>query len=70
LGEFCRVLGRVMKRPSWLPVPGFALRLVAGELGETLLWSQRVLPQVALRTGYAFRYPQLEEALRAVLAKA
>ncbi len=69
LAEFCRVLGRVMKRPSWLPVPGFALRLVAGELGETLLWSQRVVPRVALQTGYAFRYPQLEEALRAVLTK-
>lgn len=70
LGEFCKVLGRVMGRPSWLPVPGFALRLVAGELGETLLWSQRVVPRLALQTGYAFRYPQVEEALRAVLAKA
>jgi uncharacterized protein (TIGR01777 family) len=67
LGEFCKALGRVMHRPSWLPVPGFALRLVAGELGETLLWSQRVLPQVALQTGYAFRYPQLEDALRTAL---
>ncbi|GIV20264.1 MAG: epimerase [Armatimonadota bacterium] len=70
LGEFCKVLGRVMGRPSWLPVPGFALRLVVGELGETLLWSQRVVPRLALQTGYAFRYPQLEEALRAVLTKA
>jgi hypothetical protein len=52
-----------------LPVPAFALRLVAGELGETLLWSQRVVPRVALQTGYAFRYPQLEEALRGVLTK-
>lgn len=67
LEEFCRVLGRVIRRPSWLPVPGFALRLIAGELGETLLWSQRVVPQVAVQTGYTFRYPQLEEALRAVL---
>lgn len=66
--EFCRVLGRVMRHPSWLPVPGFALRLIAGELGETLLWSQKVIPQVARQTGYTFRYPQLEEALRAVLA--
>lgn len=67
-GEFCRVLGRVIKRPSWLPVPGFALRLAAGELAETLLWSQKVIPQVAVQTGYIFRYPQLEEALRSVLA--
>lgn len=69
LGEFCKALGRVMGRPSWLPVPGFALRLVAGELGESLLWSQHVVPQVALQTGYAFRYPQVEQALQQVLRK-
>lgn len=70
LGEFCKSLGKVLKRPSWLPVPGFALRLVAGELGETMLWSQKVVPQIALQTGYTFRYPEVEEALRAVLAGA
>lgn len=70
LGAFCQSLGKVLKRPSWLPVPGFALRLVAGELGETMLWSQKVVPQVALQTGYTFRYPEVEEALRAVLAGA
>lgn len=69
LGEFCKALGRVMGRPSWLPVPGFALRLVVGELGESMLWSQRVVPQAALQTGYAFRYPQVEQALRQVLRK-
>lgn len=69
LGEFCKALGRVMRRPSWLPVPGFALRLVVGELGESMLWSQRVVPQAALQTGYAFRYPQVEQALRQVLRK-
>ncbi|MCS6829929.1 MAG: TIGR01777 family oxidoreductase [Armatimonadota bacterium] len=66
-GEFCKALGKVIKRPCWLPVPGFVLRLVAGELGETLLWSQRVIPQRATQMGYTFRYPQVEEALRAVL---
>lgn len=70
LKEFCRALGRVMGRPSWLSVPGFVLRVVAGELGESLLWSQRVVPQVALQTGYEFRYPRVEEALRQVLRKA
>lgn len=69
LGEFCKALGRVMGRPSWLPVPGFALRLVAGELGESLLWSQHVVPQVALQTVYAFRYPHVEQALQQVLRK-
>ncbi len=69
LAEFCRTLGRVMGRPSWLPVPGFALRLVAGELGESLLWSQRVIPQVAMETGYAFRFAQLEPALAQLLKR-
>lgn len=67
--EFCRALGKVLRRPSWLPVPGIALRLAAGELGETLLWSQKVIPQAALETGYTFRHPQVEEALRSVLRK-
>lgn len=69
LGEFCKALGKVIGRPSWLPVPGFALRLIAGEMGEAILWSQKVVPQVALQTGYTFRYPEVEEALRAVLAR-
>lgn len=69
MADFCKALGKVIGRPSWLPVPGFALRLAAGELGETLLWSQRVVPQAALQAGYSFRYPQLEDALRSLLSR-
>ena len=64
--EFCRTLGRVLHRPSWAPVPDFALRLMLGEMAEMLLTGQCVLPQKALSLGYRFKYPELTEALRAL----
>jgi uncharacterized protein (TIGR01777 family) len=63
--EFCRTLGQVMGRPSWAPVPGFALRLMLGEMAEMLLTGQRAVPAAAEKFGYRFRYPNLQEALRA-----
>jgi len=66
--EFTRALGHVLHRPALLPVPRTALRIAFGELSEVLLASQRVLPRVAERTGYAFKHPQLDRALAAVLA--
>ncbi|MBI2232157.1 MAG: DUF1731 domain-containing protein [Deltaproteobacteria bacterium] len=65
--EFCRTLGQVMGRPSWAPVPGFALRLTLGEMAEMLLTGQRVVPAAAQKLGYQFRYPNLTEALRACM---
>lgn len=64
--EFCQTLGRALHRPSWAPVPAFALRLMLGEMAEMLLTGQRVLPEKALSLGYRFRYPDLREALRAL----
>ena len=66
---FCEVLGRVLHRPSWLPVPGFALNMLLGELGTLMTTGQRVIPKKAMAGGYTFRYPTLESALRAVLTK-
>jgi len=65
--EFCQRLGKVIGRPSWAPVPGFALRLLLGEMADMLLTGQRVIPAAAQRFGYQFRYPNLEEALRACM---
>jgi uncharacterized protein (TIGR01777 family) len=63
--DFARILGRVMHRPSMLPTPGFALRLVFGEMAdELLLGGQRVVPSRAVREGFSFRYPTLESSLR------
>jgi uncharacterized protein (TIGR01777 family) len=63
--EFSRTLGRVLGRPSWMRAPAFALRLMLGEMADALvLGGQRVLPEVAQRNGFVFRYPTLESALR------
>jgi uncharacterized protein len=67
--QFCEVLGRVLHRPSWLPVPGFALHVALGELGTLMTTGQRVHPAKALSGGYVFHYPTLEAALRAILTK-
>ena len=62
--EFTRTLARVLHRPAVFPVPRFALALLFGELSTLLLASQRVVPRVAERAGYKFRFTSLEEALR------
>jgi uncharacterized protein (TIGR01777 family) len=65
--DFSRTLGRVLHRPSFLPAPAFALRIVLGEMADGLLLTgQRVLPALAQSQGYMFRYPTLEPALRAI----
>jgi hypothetical protein len=65
--DFTRALGRALHRPAVIPAPTFALRAAFGEMAEVVLGSQRVLPKVAERTGYAFRWPTLEGALRAAI---
>jgi uncharacterized protein (TIGR01777 family) len=64
---FNRVLGRVLRRPAFLPVPAFALRLLAGEMSTVLLDGQRAVPRHLLGLGFAFRFPNAEEALRDLL---
>ncbi len=65
--EFTRTLGKVLNRPSWLPIPAFAMRLVLGEVSDVLLEGQRCLPRRLLELGFAFRFPDLEGALRDLL---
>ena len=65
--DFAKALGRVMGRPAFMPAPAFALKLLLGEFSQELLGSQRVLPERAQAAGYAFQYPELEPALRAIL---
>jgi len=65
--EFTRTLARVLGRPAVVVVPAFALRLVMAELGREILASQRVQAARLLASGFTFKYPTLEEALRHLL---
>lgn len=63
--EFSRALGAALGRPSWLPVPGFALKLIVGEMaGPALLAGQRVVPRRALDAGFTFQFPEITAAMR------
>lgn len=68
--ELTEALGRVLSRPTLLPVPAFALRLAMGEMADALLLaSTRVAPRRLEETGYRFRFPELGGALRHLLGK-
>jgi hypothetical protein len=68
--EFTRTLARVLRRPTLLPVPAFAARLAFGEMADALLLAgARVLPTRLQASGYRFRFPDLESALRHLLGR-
>jgi NAD dependent epimerase/dehydratase family enzyme len=66
---FCRILGKVLKRPSWVNAPRFMLRIVFGQVSSVATTAQRVLPRRAIRLGYSFQFPDLEDALRDLLKR-
>jgi NAD dependent epimerase/dehydratase family enzyme len=65
---FASALGRALGRPAFLPAPGFALKLLLGEMSEMLLGGQRVVPVRAEESGFTFQFPELEAALQDLLA--
>jgi uncharacterized protein (TIGR01777 family) len=65
--DFSRALGRALKRPSLVPVPGFALSVLFGEMASAVTASQRMVPRRARELGYEFRHAELDDALRAAL---
>lgn len=65
--EFARALGRVLKRPSFFPLPAPILRLALGELATVVLHGQKVYPARLLAEGFVFRYPAIEEALAQIV---
>jgi uncharacterized protein (TIGR01777 family) len=63
---FTRALGRALGRPTVLPMPATALKLLFGEMSELLLVSNRMVPKRLLREGFRFRHPELDGALAAI----
>ena len=64
--EFTKALGRAIGRPTVLPMPEAALKLLFGDMSELLLVSDRMVPKRLLDEGFEFRYPDLERALTAI----
>jgi uncharacterized protein (TIGR01777 family) len=67
--DFSRALGRALKRPALLPVPGVALHLLYGEMAEIVTEGARVVPAKALVLGYEFAHADLDEALSSALQR-
>ena len=68
-GTLAKTLGRVLNRPAFLRVPELAIDVMFGQMGrETVLASQRVVPERLIAAGFAFEHPELEDALRAALS--
>jgi uncharacterized protein (TIGR01777 family) len=65
--EFSRVIGRVLRRPAFVPVPAFALRLLLGEMSMVLLEGQKAISRRLQDSGFTFRFPEAEAALRDLL---
>ena len=67
--QFSRALGRVMDRPSLIPVPAFALNTMFGEVATIVLEGQKVLPKRLQELGYQFQFPEAEAAVRDLYTK-
>jgi len=65
--DFSKALGRALRRPAVAPVPGFALKLLYGEMSQIVLTGANMVPRRALELGYAFRHPEVDGALTATV---
>ncbi|EAZ89142.1 thylakoid membrane protein ThyD [Crocosphaera chwakensis] len=69
MNELCQTLGDVMNRPSWLPVPDFALEVLLGEGSKVVLEGQQVLPKETLALGFQYQYLTIKSALMDIVPK-
>jgi uncharacterized protein (TIGR01777 family) len=65
--DLAKALGGALCRPSFMPAPGFMIRMVLGEFGSVILEGQRVLPRQLLKKGFTFQYPDIDQALRSII---
>ena len=68
MSQLCQTLGQTLNRPSWLPVPGFALEVLLGEGAQVVLEGQQVLPKRTTSYGFDYQYPTVKQALEEILA--
>jgi len=64
--DLAKALGKVLNRPSFMPAPGFLVKLVLGEFGSVILEGQRVIPRMLLQNGFVFKYPDIYTALQSI----
>ncbi|HIK41491.1 TIGR01777 family oxidoreductase [Thermoleptolyngbya sp. M55_K2018_002] len=67
MAEFCQTLGQIMGRPSWLPVPAFALEALLGDAAQVVLEGQQVLPKRTQEAGFAYQYSDVKAAIANIL---
>ncbi len=67
MDEFCKTLGKVLNRPSWLPVPDFVLETILGDGAQVVLEGQQVLPKRTEASGFSYQYTQVKEALNEIV---
>jgi uncharacterized protein (TIGR01777 family) len=68
MSEFCKVLGKVLRRPSWFSVPGFILKIALGDMAEPLLLDgQKAIPKKLLDARFQFQFQNIEDALREMI---
>ncbi len=65
--EFCQALGQILNRPSWLPVPSFALEALLGDAAKLVLEGQQVLPKRTQDIPFQYQYPAVQQALKEIL---
>jgi hypothetical protein len=67
--EFTKTLGRIVRRPTILPIPTMVAKLVLGELSSVVLEGNRTIPARLKKSGFDFQYPDLEEALTEIAGR-
>jgi uncharacterized protein (TIGR01777 family) len=66
--DLAKALGKALNRPSFVPAPGFMIKLVLGEFGSVILEGQRVIPKRLVKDGFTFKYPDIGEALENIVS--
>ncbi|MCX8023525.1 MAG: TIGR01777 family oxidoreductase [Syntrophorhabdaceae bacterium] len=65
--DLAKAIGRALNRPSFVPAPGFLVKLILGEFGSVILEGQKVIPKRLLEKGFTFKYPDINSALESIL---